>query len=52
MKSWDNLTDAQLEQRKEKAQKNWLLLDEEQRTHMQQLATKAVRETSKVGSKL
>lgn len=52
MKSWDNLTDAQLEQRKEKAQQNWLSLDEEKRTYIQQSAIKAVRETSKVGSKL
>lgn len=52
MKSWDNLTNDQLEQRKEKAQKNWLSIDEEKRIHMQQAANKAVRQSSKVGSKL
>lgn len=52
MQSWDDLTDKELEDRKKKAKLNWEKLDHETKTFMQQSAVKAVRETSKTGSKL
>jgi hypothetical protein len=52
MNSWENLSDQQLEQRKQKAKDQWEQLDYDTKINMQELAVKAVRETSKTGSKL
>lgn len=52
MTSWDNLTEQELDLRKQKAKENWNNLDEDSKELMQQKAIKAVRETSKTGSKL
>jgi very-short-patch-repair endonuclease len=52
MQSWDGLTEKELEDRKEKAKLNWEKLDNNVKINMQQSAIKAVRETSKTGSKL
>jgi len=52
MDSWDNLTETELEQRKQKAKLAWEKLDEDTKINMQQSAMKAVRESSKTGSKL
>lgn len=52
MESWENLSSEELERRKQKAQDNWLSMDENTRMQIQQSAIKAVRESSKLGSKL
>jgi len=52
MNSWDNLTDNELDQRKKKAKLAWDKLDNDTKINMQQSAIKAVRESSKTGSKL
>jgi very-short-patch-repair endonuclease len=52
MNSWENLSEQQLEQRKQKAKEQWEQLDYDTKINMQELAVKAVRETSKKGSKL
>lgn len=52
MNSWDNLSESELDLRKKKAKDNWNNLDEETKEFMQQKAIKAVRATSKTGSKL
>jgi very-short-patch-repair endonuclease len=52
MKFWEDLDDAALQQRKEKFKENWLKLSEDEKKHMQKLATDAVRASSKLGSKL
>jgi very-short-patch-repair endonuclease len=52
MNSWDNLSDKELEERKQKAKQKWDQLDYDTKISMQELAIKAVRETSKTGSKL
>lgn len=52
MTSWDNLTESQVEDRKNKAKKNWANLNEDEKQQILRLANNAVRETSKVGSKL
>lgn len=52
MQSWDNLSDKELEKRKDIARYNWEQLDEHTKANMQKKANTAVRESSKVGSKL
>lgn len=52
MNSWENLSEQELEERKQKAKNNWEQLDYDTKINMQELAVKAVRETSKKGSKL
>lgn len=52
LNNWSNMTDTELENRKEKAKKNWESLSEEQKQNMLKSANNAVRLTSKVGSKL
>ena len=52
MNSWDQLTDKELNDRKDKAKLKWEELDYDTKINMQQAAVKAVRETSKTGSKL
>lgn len=52
IESWDNLTATELEQRKLKAKQNWENLSEDEKSYILQKANEAVRESSKVGSKL
>lgn len=52
IESWDSLTATELEQRKLKAKQNWENLSEDERSYILQKANEAVRESSKVGSKL
>lgn len=52
MKSWDELNDQELNQRKEKSRLAWEKLDNDAKKNLVRLANNAVRETSKVGSKL
>lgn len=52
LKSWDNLSDSELNKRKNKAKINWNNLSEDQKINMQQKANSAVRLASKTGSKL
>lgn len=52
LNSWSNMTDSQLDDRKQKAKNNWESLSKEQKSSMLKSANTAVRLTSKVGSKL
>lgn len=52
MNSWDDLSLKELEERKQKAKINWDKLDNDVKINMQQSAMKAVRQSSKTGSKL
>jgi very-short-patch-repair endonuclease len=52
MDSWDNLTDEQLSQRKQKAKENWEKLSDVTKENILKEANTAVREASKKGSKL
>jgi very-short-patch-repair endonuclease len=52
LSSWEELTDQELQLRKDKAKENWQKLSEEEKQNMQRAATNAVRLSSKVGSKL
>lgn len=52
MNSWDNLSNQELEDRRQKSKEKWDQLDYDTKISMQELAIKAVRETSKTGSKL
>lgn len=52
MSSWDSMTDAELQKRKDKAKQQWDKLSTEQKELMINNANKAVRESSKTGSKL
>lgn len=52
LKNWENLSDAEIEVRKEAARKRWDSLSNDERTNMIELANKAVRDSSKTGSKL
>jgi len=52
MNSWSNIDEQELNERKNKAKQRWESMDPEHREHMLSLANKAVRESSKTGSKL
>jgi very-short-patch-repair endonuclease len=52
MKAWDNMTDSQLEERKNKSKLAWEALDDEQKENIITSANNAVRQSSKLGSKL
>jgi very-short-patch-repair endonuclease len=52
LRSWQNLSEQQLNNRKEKAKQNWENLTEDEKELMKQKANKAVRGASKEGSKL
>jgi very-short-patch-repair endonuclease len=52
LSSWENMDEACLRQRKEKAKQHWDSLSEDERQNMIDSANKAVRDTSKQGSKL
>lgn len=52
LNAWETLDDQELDSRKAKAKANWDKLDQNQKQNMQQAAMVAIRESSKVGSKL
>lgn len=52
MQSWEKLSPAELQSRKDKAKENWENLDEDTKQNIHNLAIEAVRLTSKTGSKL
>jgi very-short-patch-repair endonuclease len=52
MKAWDSLSDAEIAQRKQKSKEAWDSLDEETKKQITNSAHKAVRQSSKTGSKL
>lgn len=52
LNSWESLDASELESRKAKAKANWEKLDSNQKENMQQAAIIAIRQSSKVGSKL
>jgi very-short-patch-repair endonuclease len=52
MKSWENLNEAQLIDRKNKSRLAWEQLGEDQKANIISLANQAVRQSSKTGSKL
>ena len=50
--SWASLSDAELEQRRQKSKEQWDKMSSEQKANIQQAANVAVRNASKTGSKL
>lgn len=52
MKSWDQIDEKELNKRKRNAKKRWDSLSEDEKKQRLELATQAVRHSSKVGSKL
>lgn len=52
MKSWEDLDDATLESRKQKSKESWDKMDQDTKQNIIRLANNAVRESSKLGSKL
>ena len=50
--NWENMDETELDRRKEKARQHWQELSEEEKANMINAANKAVRNTSKTGSKL
>jgi|688.fasta_scaffold343187_2 very-short-patch-repair endonuclease len=52
LQSWDNLSETEIKNRKEKARLAWESLDDNIKEDMLQKANKAVRDASKTGSKL
>jgi very-short-patch-repair endonuclease len=52
MKSWDNLSENELDARKEQSRKNWENLDQNTKDNILKMANDAVRLASKTGSKL
>lgn len=52
LKSWENLSDDELEKRKDKARENWNNLSQNEQENILKLANQAVRDSSKHGSKL
>lgn len=52
MSSWDSLSKTEKNKRKEQSRKLWEQLDDEEKQHRLNLAHQAVRESSKIGSKL
>jgi very-short-patch-repair endonuclease len=52
MKSWEDLSEQELQDRKNKSKEMWAKLDEDTKQNIIKLANQAVRVSSKVGSKL
>lgn len=50
--NWQNLSDSEIQDRKDKARENWNKKSEDEKQEIIQKANKAVRESSKTGSKL
>lgn len=49
---WENMDDTSIELRKQKCKERWDQLSDDEKKHMQKMATDAVRVASKIGSKL
>lgn len=52
MKSWDSISDEELEKRKNNSRQRWESMSKDSQKHILKKANEAVRKTSKVGSKL
>lgn len=52
MTSWENLSDSELESRKEKSRQQWINMSDDEKENLIRLANEAVRTASKTGSKL
>lgn len=52
MKSWENISEKELSRRRRDAKKRWNNLSDEVKKHRSNLANQAIRNSSKVGSKL
>lgn len=52
LQSWENLSDSEINDRKNKARINWNNKDDDEKQNILKQANAAVRETSKTGSKL
>lgn len=52
MEAWESLTEAEIDKRRLTAKKNWESMDDDKKNEILQLANKAVRDSSKTGSKL
>lgn len=52
MQSWDELDDAQIRERKNRARENWNSLSDDEKANILYMANLAVRQASKTGSKL
>lgn len=52
MKAWDSLSDAELQNRKDKCRDRWESLDDNTKSNILKMANDAVRVASKTGSKL
>jgi very-short-patch-repair endonuclease len=52
LENWESMSDSEIKKRKVKAQKQWNNMDNEQKQNMLEKANKAVRDSSKKGSKL
>ena len=52
LQSWENLSDEEIEKRKQSSKANWDNLSVEAKEHMQKSANAAIRISSKIGSKL
>jgi len=52
MKSWDNLSEKEIAHRKQQAKNKWNQLSDHEKQHRLNLANQAIRNSSKVGSKL
>lgn len=52
LQSWENLSDSEITNRKNKARINWNSKDDDEKQNILRQANAAVRETSKTGSKL
>lgn len=52
LSSWENMNETELKRRKEKAKQQWDSLSEDEKQNIVDAANKAVRSTSKTGSKL
>lgn len=49
---WENLSEREIEERREKARINWQKMSDDDKENITKLANQAVRQSSKVGSKL
>lgn len=52
MDSWSNLSDQEIAQRKQQAKNQWNKLSDDEKQHRLNLANQAIRNSSKIGSKL
>lgn len=52
LKSWESLSEQEIQLRKDKAKSQWISMSDEQKQNMLNMANQAVRQSSKTGSKL